>query len=67
LLQPIRLEKLLSRDETYLKTLPKSLGVIARDYLKDLEEEGQLTSASENEQRSLKKAVYPWLKIMLKI
>ena len=43
LLQPIRLEKLLSRDEQYLKNYPNSLPDIARAYTQDLIDEGQIT------------------------
>src|SRR5690606_33837883 len=41
LLQPIRLEKLLSRDEVYIKGLPKTLGKIASAYVADLDSEEQ--------------------------
>lgn len=43
LLQPIRLEKLLSRDEKYLREFPRSMGLIANDYFEDLVKEGQVT------------------------
>lgn len=36
LLQPIRLEKLLMRDETYLRDFPSSLPALVRDYVADL-------------------------------
>lgn len=42
LLQPTRLEKLLSRDERYILDYPSSLGGIVRDYLADLRDENQL-------------------------
>lgn len=42
LLQPIRLEKLLSRDEKYLLDYPKSLGLIVKDYVADLIKEEQI-------------------------
>jgi hypothetical protein len=42
LLQPLRLEKLLSRDERYLRDYPESLPQIAKDYFEDLIKEGQL-------------------------
>lgn len=48
LLQPLRLEKLLSRDEKYLKEYPASLVNIASDYVKDLEEEGQIPLVQKN-------------------
>jgi hypothetical protein len=43
LCQPIRLEKLLSKDERYMRDYPKTLSSIARDYVSDLVEEGQIT------------------------
>jgi hypothetical protein len=42
LLQPIRLEKLLSRDEAYLKEYPKSMPQIVKDYFADLVKEDQV-------------------------
>lgn len=42
LLQPIRLEKLLSRDEQYVIGFPSTLPQICKDYIKDLVDEGQL-------------------------
>lgn len=65
LLQPIRLEKLISKDERYIKEYPKSLSTLAQDYLKDMLEEGQLEGQSENQVNSLKKKLYPWLKFMV--
>lgn len=44
LLQPIRLEKLLSRDENYLKNYPESLGQLYKDYIADLEKENQVSA-----------------------
>lgn len=55
LLQPIRLEKLLSKDERYLKNYPESLCDIVNDYQQDLIDEGQITG-TELEIRSIKKA-----------
>jgi hypothetical protein len=55
LLQPIRLEKLLSRDERYIKNFPKSLKDIANDYFDDLIAEGQITG-SEGEINGIRKA-----------
>lgn len=55
LLQPIRLEKLLSRDEKYLRLYPESLRDIVADYTQDLIDEGQIVG-SELEIRSIKKA-----------
>jgi len=45
LCQPIRLEKLLSRDESYFKEYPKSLNRLVNDYWDDLEAEGQVTGS----------------------
>lgn len=42
LLQPVRLEKLLSRDEKYLKGYPKTMGDIVKDYFADLIKENQV-------------------------
>lgn len=43
LCQPLRLEKLLSRDEKYLREYPKSLPDIAKAYIQDLEDEAIIT------------------------
>lgn len=56
LLQPLRLEKLLSRDSQYLEQYPESLKTICSDYVKDLEEEGQITG-NEDEVVQTKKAL----------
>lgn len=42
LLQPIRLEKLLSRDESYMVGYPKTMGKIVTDYFADLVKEDQV-------------------------
>jgi len=55
LLQPVRLEKLLSKDERYLKNYPESLRDIVNDYQQDLIDEGQITG-TDMEIRSIKKA-----------
>ena len=55
LLQPIRLEKLLSKDERYLKNYPESLRDIVFAYQQDLIDEGQIVG-TEMEIRSIKKA-----------
>lgn len=54
LLQPIRLEKLLSRDESYLKEYPKSMGKIVNDYFVDLVKEDQI-QGTETEVKGIKK------------
>jgi len=43
LLQPIRLQKLLSRDQRYLVAYPESLSSIVKDYFQDLVDEGEVT------------------------
>lgn len=54
LLQPIRLEKLLSRDEKYLREYPKSISSIVEDYFKDLMKEDQIPGASELEVKGIR-------------
>lgn len=56
LLQPIRLEKLISRDEIYLREYPKSLVSICKDYVADLESE-QPFDGTDEEIKALKKAL----------
>lgn len=56
LLQPIRLQKLLSKDETYTKNYPETLSTICKDYINDLIEEGQITG-TEDEIKHIKKAL----------
>lgn len=56
LLQPIRLEKLLSKDERYLTGYPKSLPTIAKDYTTDLIKEGQITG-TDAEVNGMKKSL----------
>jgi len=66
LLQPIRLEKILSRDESYMKEYPKSLPSIAAAYVTDLESEGQMPQ-DKDELRRIKKALGGVLFLFLKI
>lgn len=47
LLQPIRLEKLLSRDEAYIRNYPESLSSICKAYVADLEIEAQIVGTPE--------------------
>jgi len=56
LLQPHRLEKLLSRDEKYGREYPASLPQICADYIADLVAEGQI-GGSEDEQKVIRKAL----------
>jgi hypothetical protein len=57
LLQPLRLEKLLSRDERYLRNYPKTLSDICSDYVKDLEAEKQFKAQNEDELKVEKKSL----------
>lgn len=54
LCQPIRLEKLLSRDERLLAGYPATLSAIVSEYVKDLVAEGQITG-DEDQIRATKK------------
>ncbi len=54
LLQPIRLEKLLSRDERLVLEFPKSLPLIVKEYFEDLISEGQV-SGTEGEINGIRK------------
>jgi hypothetical protein len=60
LFQPIRLEKLLSRDSQYVSEFPVSMPRIVEDYFKDLVDESQI-SGSETEVASIKKLIAPRL------
>lgn len=55
LCQPMRLEKLLSRDERYLREFPKNLPDIVKAYIADLEKESQIPGTPD-EIASIKKA-----------
>lgn len=65
-LQPIRFEKLLSRDEKYQIEYPASLPLLAKDYVADLEKEEQLKDLDEPTLKSLKRGVFPWIKLQMK-
>ena len=54
LCQPMRLEKLLSRDERYVRDYPKSLPLIVKVYVQDLIEEGQI-KGDEDKIKAIKK------------
>jgi hypothetical protein len=56
LLQPIRLEKLLSREEHFLVRYPESLPAICKAYAEDLVKEGQI-KGTDDEIKALKKAL----------
>lgn len=62
LLQPIRLEKLLSRDENYLRDFPKSLVNISRDYVKDLIDEKQFDNEDEVIRKAVGKCAFPFIR-----
>lgn len=66
LLQPLRLEKVLSKDEKYLREYPKSLGDICSAYVKDLQEENQFVSQDEDalkeERKALGKCIFYFVK-----
>lgn len=69
LLQPIRLEKLLSRDQRYARDYPKTLPDICRDYVADLEIEGQIVAQCDDELKAIKKElgrqVFKFIKEMI--
>lgn len=56
LFQPIRLEKLLSKDEKYVREFPQSLPRVVNDYFADLIAEGQITG-SEGELKGIRKMI----------
>lgn len=66
LLQPLRLKKLLSRDESYIINYPSSLGKICKDYVKDLEKEGQFKSDNpdvlKDEKKELGRTIFFFVK-----
>jgi hypothetical protein len=57
LLQPLRLEKLLSRDEAYLRNYPESLKTICSEYFKDLEAENQFNATDADDLKMQRKAL----------
>jgi hypothetical protein len=57
LLQPLRLEKLLSRDEKYIRDYPASISSICSGYVQDLEDEKQFKATNDDELRLEKKAL----------
>ena len=65
LLQPIRLEKLLSKDEAYTREYPKSLTDIVKAYAADMEKEGQFENVDERVVKSAKNKFFPWIKLMM--
>jgi hypothetical protein len=68
LLQPLRLEKLLSRDERYLRDYPRTLPDIIRDYVKDLNDEGEILGNSDEckaVEKALGKKVFGFVKTFI--
>lgn len=68
LLQPIRLEKLLSKDERYIRDFPASLKQLASDYVADLVTEGQLSSDTDEakaQTKALGSTLYKFLRLSL--
>lgn len=65
LLQPLRLHKLLSRDEQYKKHYPLSLPAICRDYVQDLIAEKELDPSDDMLKRLLSRRVYPFVKTIM--
>ena len=61
-LQPIRLEKLLSRDSTYNEQFPSSLPNVAKAYLEDLDKEYPVPA---NKKKPLTKALFPWIRMIM--
>ena len=57
LLQPLRLEKLLSRDEKYIREYPESLKQICADYVNDLRAENQFNGVNDDEIKMERKAL----------
>lgn len=55
LLQPIRMEKLISRDERYRREFPQSLPQLVKDYVADLEAENQLPVDADERKAITKK------------
>lgn len=62
LLQPIRLEKLLSRDEKYIREYPKSIVKICDDYFQDLVDEKELTDDPDTVLKYLKPNLFKFVR-----
>lgn len=65
LLQPLRLEKLLSKDSKYREDYPSSLSMICKAYIQDLNEEDQFKGTEEEiteAKRILPKVVFGFIK-----
>lgn len=57
LLQPLRLEKILSRDEAFIRNYPESLSLICSTYFNDLVAENQFIYENEDQLKSQKKSL----------
>lgn len=64
-LQPIRLEKLLSRDSNYREQYPASLTTIVKDYILDMEKEEQFKDVDDQTIKAVRKGVYPFVKTVM--
>jgi len=69
LCQPLRLEKLLSKDERYMREYPKSLGMLVKAYIEDLVEEKQIVG-DKDQIKAIRKActrqVFQFVKSVIK-
>lgn len=68
LLQPLRLEKLLSKEENLVRDYPKTITQICKAYVQDLEEEQQFKSDPEEmaaEKKSLGKEIFLFVKSIM--
>lgn len=69
LLQPLRLEKLISKDERYIREYPVSLPTICADYVKDLHEEQQIIGNDDEIdmiKKSLGRKIFSFVKTIMK-
>lgn len=65
--QPLRLEKLLSRDEKYVRDYPSSTGAIIADYIQDLIDEGELEAHDRTAKRAASNCIANYIKEKFKI
>lgn len=59
-LQPLRLSKLLSKDEAYTRDFPSNLVTLTGKYIEDLQQEH--TDMTEDQIRAVKKSVYAFIR-----
>lgn len=62
LLQPIRLQKLISRDERYVRNYPETLSLIVQAYVADLVIDNQYNVDDKPLRKSLGRQLYPFVK-----